>query len=123
MPPITRTVECVLSDPKKVLVAEDEILITLLIEDTLADLGFRAVSVASQQKASDALEGQERFELAILDYHLKDGTSLGLANKLAEQGVPIIVCSGSMAVDELTGALQGATFLAKPSAQSNSKRQ
>ena len=94
---------------KSVLLVEDEMLIALDIETTLAEQGFAVVVAGNIETASSALQSGT-FDLAVLDWHLKDGRSAPIAAMLTERSIPFVVCSGSMAPNELAGV----PFVAKP---------
>jgi DNA-binding NtrC family response regulator len=96
-----------------ILIVEDEIMISIHMEDTLAGLGHTVIA-ASSQKEAEAILDEDKIDLAIVDYHLRDGTSAHLAEKLHERKVPFIVCSGSAGVAELDQIFNGTEFLAKP---------
>ncbi|WP_455274412.1 response regulator [Rhizobium herbae] len=78
-----------------IIVLEDEPLIALDLEDTLQAAGFQSVTLLAS--CEDALEhiSQHTPSLAIVDLHLKDGTSTDLCRELASRNVPIIVSSVS----------------------------
>jgi len=102
-----------MSTPKRILIVEDEIMISMHMADTLSELGHAVVTASSQRHALATIE-TAAIDLAIVDYHLSDGTSAQLAAKLHERGVPFIVCSGNSGVAELDEIFGGSTFLAKP---------
>ncbi|WP_055045783.1 response regulator [Devosia sp. A16] len=99
--------------PKRILIVEDEIMISMHMADTLSELGHIVITAPSQRRALAILE-TAAIDLAIVDYHLSDGTSAQLAATLHERGVPFIVCSGSAGVAELDEIFGGSPFLAKP---------
>ncbi len=98
---------------KRILIVEDEIMISMHMEDTLVEFGHTVMTASSQQEA-EAIMAAGVVDLAIVDYHLSDGTSANLANKLRERSVPFIVCSGSAGISELDETFGCSTFLAKP---------
>lgn len=102
-----------MSAPKRVLIVEDEIIIAIHIESTLAELGHEVVAAVSLAEAEEILEAAD-VDLAILDYHLPDGTSEPLVSRLHAMDIPFIICSGSAGLEELSQAFQRTTFLAKP---------
>ncbi|MEX0406784.1 response regulator [Aquibium sp. LZ166] len=76
------------------LLLEDEMLIALDFEDALLAQGFTSVmTFAEVQHARTWLE-TETPGVAIIDLHLRDGSSLELVGTLKSRGVPIIICSG-----------------------------
>lgn len=79
---------------RTVLVVEDEMLILLMMEDLLADLGCEAVSAASSvPKAMELIEGQT-FDLALLDMNLNGVETYVLADALSAKGIPFAFATG-----------------------------
>ena len=68
---------------KRVLVVEDEMLIGMLLEDMLADIGHEVVAVVSRLKDALAAVEKETFDLAILDVHLHGEAAFPVAETLA----------------------------------------
>lgn len=102
-----------MSAPKRILIVEDEVMISMHIEVTLAELGHTVLAAASQREV-EALLDAEAINLAVIDYHLSDGTSAPLAARLTDRGVPFIICSGSAEAAELEEVFSGSLFLSKP---------
>lgn len=102
-----------MSASKRILVVEDEFMIGLYIQDTLAELGYQVFTAVTAIDAEAILAGNE-LDLAILDYRLQGGTSIRLAEHLNFLGIPFIVCSGSTGLEELDEAFRRKTFLRKP---------
>ncbi len=99
----------------KVLVAEDEALIALDLEDALRGFGCEVTSVAPSTAA--ALEALRAGlpDAALLDVSLRDGWSTPLAEALAAAGVPFAVLTGyDGSRIEQEPALRGAPRLVKP---------
>jgi CheY-like chemotaxis protein len=78
----------------RVLIVEDESLLSLLLEDMLTDLGCTVVGSASTVSA--AIEAVHRVNpaAAILDIKLGDQKSFAVAEALAAQGVPFVFATG-----------------------------
>lgn len=86
--------------PGRVLVVEDDFVIALAAEAMLSSLGFEgSVIVGSASEALLQIERQP-FALALIDIHLGDHKSEGVAIKLRAEGIPFIVTSG---YSDLTG--------------------
>ncbi|RYG61628.1 response regulator [bacterium] len=102
-----------MSPSMRVLVVEDEALILLDLEDTLLGLGHSVVSSSTVKDAQASLES-EGFDLAVIDFHLRDGTSGNLAQTLTERGVPYILCTGTARPEELQGIPPATVILKKP---------
>jgi two-component system, OmpR family, sensor histidine kinase TorS len=102
-----------MSAAKRVLILDDEALIALDVEMTLADLGYEAATAMTVTEALQLLEARP-VDLAIVDYHLKDGNADEVLKQLRSRKIPFVVCSGSVELQELQALLQGSAFLAKP---------
>ncbi|WP_137128722.1 response regulator [Rhizobium sp. FY34] len=78
----------------KILVVEDEMLVAMLIEDLVSDLGHQIVGPA--MRLETALELAETIDLdfAILDINLAGKQSFPVAHRLTERGIPFMFASG-----------------------------
>ena len=79
---------------QRVLVVEDEMLVLLMIEDMLTDLGCEAVTTAATVKQAVALIDTQRFDVAMLDMNLNGKKTYSVADLLAAQGVPFAFSTG-----------------------------
>jgi CheY-like chemotaxis protein len=79
---------------RRVLLVEDEVMIAMLIEDMLEELGHELVTVASRLEEAVAAARNEDFDLAILDLNLGGVLTYPAADVLAERGVPFIFATG-----------------------------
>lgn len=70
-----------LSD-RRILVIEDEILILLMIEGMLADLGCLSVTSAGTVAGAISLIGSDAFDAALLDMNLGGEDSSAVASAL-----------------------------------------
>jgi CheY-like chemotaxis protein len=87
----------------RVLVVEDEMMILMIIEDMLADLGCESVSAASTVDQAIALVDAQIFDAAMLDMNLDGTKSHAIADALAARGVPFIFSTGYSAHDMRDG--------------------
>ena len=79
---------------RRVLVVEDEAMLSLMLGDLLASVGGVVVGPAgSTTQALDLIE-QEVVDCAILDIKLADGNSVPVAEALAARGIPFVVATG-----------------------------
>jgi len=83
-------------------------------EELLRELGVRDVRVAASVAQAQALLDEARFDMALLDLKLGDETSLPIALRLAEDGVPIIFVTGFGEEIDLPESLRGTRVLKKP---------
>ena len=95
-----------------VLLVEDEFLIAILIEEQVAAMQFDVVVATSVAEALDSL-GQRRFELAILDYHLRGETAEAVAAELLRLRVPFSICTG-LNDPRVIGSFPGVPIIEKP---------
>ena len=90
IPPRTTLTGC------RVLVVEDEALVSMLLEDMLEDLGCEVLGPL--MRVSDALEfvadPDSRIELAILDVNLAGERSFVVAEALRAQNTPFVLSTG-----------------------------
>ena len=97
---------------KTILIVEDEMLIALDMETSLVELGHVVKTADSVDSATRILDAGQ-IDLAILDWHLRDGASEPVAQMLRDRGVPFVLCSGS-SFEALSEVFSGAPFIAKP---------
>ncbi len=78
----------------RILVVEDEMLVLMTIEATLADLGCESVAAAATVDQALALIGTQAFDAAVLDVNLNGDQSYPVADALAARGVPFAFSTG-----------------------------
>lgn len=97
----------------RILIVEDEMLVAMLIEDTIIDLGHEIVGPAMRlETALDAVDG-ENFDFAILDINLAGKPSFPVADRLTDRGIPFMFASGYGAAG-LVDPYRDAAILQKP---------
>jgi DNA-binding response OmpR family regulator len=97
----------------RVLVVEDEVMISMLIEDMLADMGCKCVDVApSVEVALEAL-AKDKPDFAMLDINLNGKRSFPVADALKNQAIPFVFLSG-YGSPGLSGEYADAKVLQKP---------
>jgi CheY-like chemotaxis protein len=79
---------------RRVLVVEDEMLVLMMIEDMLADLGCDCVAAAATVDQALALIDGENFDAALLDLNLNGRDSHSVADALAARDVPFAFSTG-----------------------------
>src|ERR1700731_4201977 len=80
---------------RRVLVVEDEMLVLIMIEDMLADLGCKSVTSAATVDKALALIDAQAFDFAILDINLNGRDSHPVAEGLSARGVPLVYSTGN----------------------------
>jgi CheY-like chemotaxis protein len=79
---------------RRVLVVEDEMLIGMLLEDMLTDMGHVVVAIVSRVNDALAAVQREAFDFAILDVHLNGQAVFPVADALIERGIPFVFATG-----------------------------
>jgi DNA-binding NarL/FixJ family response regulator len=83
-----------------VLVAEDETLIAMGLEDALRRAGYTVAGIfPTGSSALDWLE-RHRADAAVLDFCLRDGHCAQLLRELRARGTPILIYSATKVADE-----------------------
>jgi CheY-like chemotaxis protein len=79
---------------KKVLIVEDEALITMLFEDILEDFACQVVGPAMNVRQALELAQSAEIDVAILDVNLGGESSFPVAALLRSREVPLVFSSG-----------------------------
>jgi DNA-binding response OmpR family regulator len=98
---------------RRVLIVEDEAMVSLLLEDMLEELGHVVVGIGSRLDSALDLARDCACDVAVLDVNLGGKASRPVAHVLKSRGVPFIVASGygDSGLDE---DYRGAPLLKKP---------
>ena len=99
---------------RRVLVVEDEMMIAMLVEDMLGELGCTVVGPAhAVATALDLASGTPDIDAALLDINLGGQPVFAIADALRARGVPMIFSTGygESGVREVD---RGAPVLQKP---------
>ncbi len=97
----------------KILVVEDEMLVSMLVEDMLGDLGCIVIGPAASLEEALVLARDAQIDIALLDVNLAGKTIYPVADILKERGVPYVFASG-YGDSSSEGPHQGAPSLQKP---------
>jgi CheY-like chemotaxis protein len=97
---MTRTVR------RRILIVEDEVMIAMLMEDMLTDLGYEVVGPAMRLEEGLELATSAALDMAVLDVNLNGQRSTPIAEVLAMRGVPFVFATGygSGGIDETRAA-------------------
>ena len=79
---------------RRVLIVEDELMIRMLLEGMLTDLGHSVAAEAGGLDEAISLAKQAEFDLAVLDVNLNGTPVTPVVEILVERGVPFIFASG-----------------------------
>jgi CheY-like chemotaxis protein len=78
----------------RVLVVEDEMMIRMLLQDMLDDLGHTLAGEAGGIDEAVALARQAEFDIAILDVNLNGQPISPVVEVLVERGLPFVFATG-----------------------------
>ncbi|MEZ5873535.1 MAG: response regulator [Hyphomicrobiales bacterium] len=78
----------------RILIVDDEPLISLLMEDWLTEMGYEVVGPAATIEEGVDLAGSASLDGAILDLRLGDQKSYPVASVLVKRGVPFAFATG-----------------------------
>jgi CheY-like chemotaxis protein len=79
---------------KRVFVVEDEVMIRMLLEDMLTELGCTIAAAAARLDEAVELAKTAAFDVAILDVNLNGQPILPVADLLASRGMPFVFATG-----------------------------
>jgi PAS domain S-box-containing protein len=87
---------------QRILVVEDEVLVGMMIEETLTEWGHSVIGPISKASEALLLAEQSDCDAAVLDINLGDGTVYPIANILSQRRVPFVFVTSyeSEAVDK-----------------------
>lgn len=79
---------------KKILVADDEANIRLLLDELLSNEGYQVTTVGSGREALRKML-RDKYDLLITDIKMPDINGLELLERIRElgQGLPVIICT------------------------------
>ena len=88
---------------RRVLVVEDEVIVGMLVEDMLQELGYEVVALSTHLDQAIELASSSDIDFAMLDLNLNGQLSYAVADVLRLRGLPFIFATG-----------YGAKFLVAP---------
>lgn len=78
----------------RILVVEDEAMISILVEDMVLDFGSEVVGPAAKIDEALRLASQANLDAAILDVNVGGAAVFPVADLLRTRGVPVIFATG-----------------------------
>jgi DNA-binding response OmpR family regulator len=79
---------------QRVLIVEDEMLVGMMIEDSITSLGLEVAGIVTTVDAALAKAHEGGFDFAILDVHLNGKPVFPVADILLARNVPFIFATG-----------------------------
>jgi CheY-like chemotaxis protein len=80
--------------PRRVLVVEDEVIVGMLLEDMLGELGREVAAISTHLEQALQLARTLDIDLAILDVNLRGTQSFPVADVLSVRSVPFLFATG-----------------------------
>ncbi len=97
----------------RILVVEDEVLISMMLQDMLRELGHTCPHAVGRFEEALKLARSGDFDLAILDVNIRGQSTYPVADIIAERGVPFIFATG-YGLTGINPAYQSTPVLQKP---------
>jgi len=79
---------------RRVLVVEDEVIVGMLVEDMLRELGYEVVALSTHLDQAIELARSSNIDFAMLDLNLNGQLSYAVADVLRLRGLPFIFATG-----------------------------
>lgn len=97
----------------RVLVVEDEMIVSMMLEDMLTDLGHEVAGTAAHLDDALRLAETAELDLAMLDVNLNGRQTYPVAEALRARGLPFVFATG-YGENGLPDAWRGTPTLQKP---------
>lgn len=102
------------SQPIRVLVAEDEMIVGYDLCDTVSEAGYLVEGPFDDLSSAMLAYQKSKPDIAILDVQLGDGIVYPLAEQMMAEDVKVIFHSGQLSPDEVADRFPQAQALSKP---------
>lgn len=98
---------------RRIFIVEDEMMVAMLIEDMLADLGCKTVGPARRIEEALSMAAESAIDAAVLDVNLNGQETYPVADILRRRGIPFVFATGYGAMG-LAERFREAPTLQKP---------
>jgi CheY-like chemotaxis protein len=79
---------------RRALVVEDEVLVGMLLEEMLRELGYELAGLSTHLDEALALARTAEFDVALLDINLNGRHSFPVADVIRARGLPFLFATG-----------------------------
>lgn len=79
---------------RRALVVEDEMLVAMLLEEMLVELGFELAALSTHLEEALQLARTAAFDIALLDINLNGRQSFPVADEIRARGLPFLFATG-----------------------------
>ncbi|HEY3636507.1 MAG TPA: response regulator [Rhizomicrobium sp.] len=100
------------AEAARILVAEDEFLVFLVLEEELRAKGYMVIGPFGTLQATREALARERVDLVLLDINMGGSMAWPIADELMSENIPFIFLSGY--ADALPERFRGVPRFAKP---------
>ncbi|MGH6671306.1 MAG: response regulator [Xanthobacteraceae bacterium] len=98
----------------RILVVEDDFLISMELDTILADAGAKVVGPCRTIAQAKRLIEANSISGAVLDFRLGADTSLSIAHELRRHDIPFVFFTAQANTRQIQSECPGATVVAKP---------
>lgn len=98
----------------RILVVEDDFLISTELDMILADAGATVLGPCRTLAQAERAITDNSISAAILDFRMGDTTTLSVAAQLHRHGVPFVFFTGQSNTRQIESACPGAKVISKP---------
>jgi CheY-like chemotaxis protein len=82
------------SQRRRALVVEDEVLVGMMVEEMLRELGYEIAGLSTHLEQALALARSAPFDVALLDINLNGRQSFPVADAVRARGLPFLLATG-----------------------------
>jgi len=79
---------------RRALVVEDEVLVGMLLEEMLDELGYELAALSTHLEEALSLARTAAFDVAVLDINLNGRQSFPVADAIRMRGLPFLFATG-----------------------------
>jgi CheY-like chemotaxis protein len=105
--------EELLLSARRILIVEDEMMIAMLVEEFLTDLGWHVMGVAGTGDRALVMAREDGIDAALLDVNLNGQDAFAAADVLRERRIPFVFATG-YGSDGVADRFRGVPTLTKP---------
>lgn len=98
----------------RILIVEDDFLISTELDMILADAGATVVGPCRTLAQAEHVIEDNQISAAILDFRVGDATTLSVAAQLNRHGIPFVFFTGQTNTSQIESACPGAKVISKP---------
>lgn len=98
----------------RILIVEDDFLISTELDMILADAGATVVGPCRTLAQAEHVIEDNQISAAILDFRVGNATTLSVAAQLNRHGIPFVFFTGQTNTSQIESACPGAKVISKP---------